>query len=138
IFAVGDQKQSIYSFQGAQPALFGQTGKDMARRAGQAEKPFENVRLHTSFRTLKGILEAVDRVCDRPDIQKALLAEDQIIHQPARTQPGGTVTLWPPMQEDKQDRDVSAWPIKPVEAEQSANRSEEHTSELQSRENLVC
>jgi ATP-dependent helicase/nuclease subunit A len=122
IFAVGDQKQSIYSFQGARPALFGLTGKDMARRAANAEKPFESVRLHTSFRTLKGILDAVDLVCDRPDIQKALLAEEKVVHEPARVQPGGTVTIWPPVQEEKASRDNTSWPVEVVEAEQSANR----------------
>lgn len=122
VFAVGDQKQSIYSFQGAQPVLFGQTGRQMARRAGEAEKPFRQVRLHTSFRTLKGILEAVDRVCDRADIQEALLSDEKIIHQPARSQPGGQVMLWPPVQEEKAERDTSAWPRVAVEAEQSANR----------------
>ena len=122
IFAVGDQKQSIYSFQGAQPALFGLTGRDVARRAGAAGKPFEKVALHTSFRTLKGILDAVDLVCDRADIQKALLAEDKVIHEPARLHDGGTVTLWPPVQDEKTERDGSGWPTRPVEAEQSANR----------------
>ena len=122
IFAVGDQKQSIYSFQGAQPALFGETGLDMARRAAGADKPFENVRLHTSFRTLRSILEAVDLVCDRQDIQQALLADHKIIHQPARAQAGGSVTLWPPVQDEKPARDTSQWPVEVVEAEQSANR----------------
>jgi len=122
VFAVGDQKQSIYSFQGAQPVLFGQTGRQMARRASEADKLFRNVRLHTSFRTLKGILDAVDRVCDRADIQAALLADEKIIHQPARSQAGGHVVLWPPVQEEKTDRDTSQWPRLAVEAEQSANR----------------
>ncbi|WP_338721601.1 double-strand break repair helicase AddA [Devosia sp. XK-2] len=122
IFAVGDQKQSIYSFQGAQPVLFGETGRAMARRAGAADKLFRNVRLHTSFRTLRGILDAVDLVCARPDIQKALLAEEKVAHEPARSQKGGLVTLWPPMQEEKTERDNDQWPQKPPEAEQSANR----------------
>jgi len=122
VFAVGDQKQSIYSFQGAQPVLFGHTGRNIARRASEADKLFRNVRLHTSFRTLKGILAAVDRVCDRADIQAALLADEKIIHQPARSQEGGSVTLWPPVQEEKAERDTSQWPRVAVEAEQSANR----------------
>ena len=122
VFAVGDQKQSIYSFQGAQPVLFGQTGRQIARRAGDADKPFRQVRLHTSFRTLRGILDAVDRVCDRADIQEALLSDEKVIHQPARSQPGGHVVLWPPVQEEKAERDTSAWPRVAVEAEQSANR----------------
>lgn len=122
IFAVGDQKQSIYSFQGAQPVLFGETGRDMARRAALADKPFQNVRLHTSFRTLPGILSAVDKVCDRPDIRRALLSDEAIGHEAARAQPGGTVTLWPAVQEQRESRDTSQWPTDVVEAEQSANR----------------
>ena len=123
VFAVGDQKQSIYSFQGAQPALFGLTGKELARQAKLAEKDFEHVKLHTSFRTLKGILDAVDLVCDRADIQSALLADEKILHQPARIQPGGTVTLWPPVQDEKIEREASLWPTEAVEAEQSAQRT---------------
>ncbi|WP_235935541.1 hypothetical protein [Devosia aurantiaca] len=69
--------------------LFGETGREMARRAREAEKQFEAVKLHTSFRTLQGILDAVDRVTDRPDIQQALLSVDKVIHQAARTQAGG-------------------------------------------------
>jgi ATP-dependent helicase/nuclease subunit A len=34
LFAVGDEKQSIYSFQGARPEVFGETGRDTRRRAG--------------------------------------------------------------------------------------------------------
>jgi ATP-dependent helicase/nuclease subunit A len=122
IFAVGDQKQSIYSFQGAQPALFGDTGRSMAKKASGVDKAFERVSLHTSFRTLKGILDAVDLVCDNAEIQQALLAEDKIIHEPARLHRGGTVTLWPPVQDEKTVQDEADWPKRPVEAEQSANR----------------
>lgn len=122
LFAVGDQKQSIYSFQGAQPVLFGETGREMARRAREAEKNFADVRLHTSFRTLPGILSAVDKVCDREDIRAALLSVEKIGHYPARTQGGGTVTLWPPLQEEKRPRDTDDWPIEPVDAEPGSER----------------
>ena len=122
IFAVGDQKQSIYSFQGAQPVLFGETGRDMERRARAAAKPFEQVRLHTSFRTLRAILDAVDRVTGREDIRQALLSLDRVIHQAARVQDGGSVTLWPPLQEARAERDISQWPKQALEAEQSAAR----------------
>src|SRR5690606_21325933 len=36
LFAVGDQKQSIYSFQGAEPALFGETGRVYRQEAEAA------------------------------------------------------------------------------------------------------
>jgi ATP-dependent helicase/nuclease subunit A len=122
IFAVGDQKQSIYSFQGAQPVLFGETGRDMAQRAKAAGKPFERVPLHTSFRTLKTILDAVDRVTERADIQRALLSVEKVGHEAARIQEGGSVTLWPPVQDAKSERDTSQWPREAVEVEQSAAR----------------
>ncbi|NMA98525.1 MAG: double-strand break repair helicase AddA [Phyllobacteriaceae bacterium] len=122
LFAVGDQKQSIYSFQGAQPVLFGETGRDMARRADEAKKQFEHVKLHTSFRTLPGILAAVDRVSDREDIRTALLSMDKVVHQAARVQKGGTVTLWPPIQDEKVILNADQWPKAPLEAELSAQR----------------
>ena len=122
VFAVGDQKQSIYSFQGAQPALFGATGYDFARRAEAAEMTFARLPLHTSFRTLSGILDAVDKVCSRSDIQLALLAADPVLHTAARSQPGGSVTLWPPIQAQKSEAGDGQWPLEPIEAEQSAAR----------------
>lgn len=122
LFAVGDQKQSIYSFQGAQPALFGETGRDMARRAHASGKLFADVRLHTSFRTLGGILAAVDRVCARADVRQALLSLESVGHAAARTQNGGRVVLWPPTQQTIVERDTSQWPIEPVETEQSAEK----------------
>ncbi len=122
IFAVGDQKQSIYSFQGAQPVLFGETGLDMAQRAKASAKPFARVPLHTSFRTLKTILDAVDRVTSREDIRIALLSAEKVGHEAARIQQGGSVTLWPPIQDAKAERDSDQWPKEPVEAEQSAVR----------------
>lgn len=122
VFAVGDQKQSIYSFQGAQPALFGITGHDFARRAEAAEMAFARLPLHTSFRTLSGILDAVDKVSARADIQQALLAAEPVLHTAARNQKGGTVTLWPFIQAQKGDAGDGQWPLEPVEAEQSAPR----------------
>jgi ATP-dependent helicase/nuclease subunit A len=122
LFAVGDQKQSIYSFQGAQPVLFGDTGRDIARRAQLASKNFQAVKLHTSFRTLGSILSAVDKVCSRDDIRAALLSVEPIGHAAARIQSGGSVTLWPPVQEEKAERETSEWPLEPVDGDMSGNR----------------
>ncbi|WP_169194352.1 double-strand break repair helicase AddA [Devosia sp. MC1541] len=122
LFAVGDQKQSIYSFQGAQPVLFGETGREIARRAQLAAKNFQAVKLHTSFRTLGSILNAVDKVCSRDDIRAALLSVEPIGHAAARIQTGGSVTLWPPVQEQKTERETTEWPLEPVDGEMSGNR----------------
>jgi len=122
LFAVGDQKQSIYSFQGAEPRLFGDAGREFQRHAERVDKPFERVPLHTSFRTLKGILEAVDLVCERPDIAAALLAEDKIVHETARPEAGGTVTLWPPVQQPDEGEEGAEWPLEASESLKSAPR----------------
>ncbi|MDB5472811.1 MAG: addA [Devosia sp.] len=122
LFAVGDQKQSIYSFQGAEPKLFGETGREYERLAAEAEAPFKPVPLRTSFRTLPEILKAVDLVSDAPHIQAALLEQDKVHHDTARTMKGGSVTLWPPVQQVVEATAGSQWPFSPVEAEQTAPR----------------
>ncbi|HEY8595283.1 MAG TPA: double-strand break repair helicase AddA [Devosiaceae bacterium] len=112
LFAVGDPKQSIYSFQGAEPEAFILAGATYRQRAGQAGQPFERVRLTESFRTQKGILDAVDLVCARPDIRSALLSVDEAIrHGTARQTEGGTVTLWPPRREPANERPEDDWPL---------------------------
>ncbi|MHA6689382.1 double-strand break repair helicase AddA [Devosia sp. A449] len=122
LFAVGDQKQSIYSFQGAEPELFDDTGNDYRRAANQAETAFERVPLRTSFRTLPEILAAVDLVSANPAIQSALLEAEAVHHDTARTMRGGSVTLWPPIQQAGDAPPGSAWPTTPPESEQTAPR----------------
>lgn len=111
LFAVGDGKQSIYSFQGAEPALFHESGVKYEWRALGANRPFARVRLRTSFRTLMGVLEAVDTVFLNEERREAVLEELTIIHETARRDAGGTVTLWPPVRELEDDFDPEQWPL---------------------------
>ncbi len=62
LFAVGDEKQSIYSFQGADPMRFGAVGRDFRIRVRAAELIWNEVPLNVSFRSTAPVLEAVDRV----------------------------------------------------------------------------
>ncbi|MFD2648122.1 double-strand break repair helicase AddA [Devosia albogilva] len=122
-FAVGDQKQSIYSFQGAEPALFGDTGRRFGMAAKQVGIPFADVPLRTSFRTLKEILAAVDKVAALPEVWPALLETDQVQHEAAREQVGGSVTLWPPVQQQPPAVRAGQWPLEPATgAERTAPR----------------
>ena len=114
LFAVGDQKQSIYSFQGAEPSLFGETGELFERRAADAELAFRRLPLRTSFRTLPEILKAVDLVSDQPGIQDALLETEKVHHDTARTMVGGSVTLWPPVQQAASVSESTDWPTEPA------------------------
>ena len=122
LFAVGDQKQSIYSFQGAEPALFGQTGRDYLQEAALVEAPFQPVPLRTSFRTLPEILQAVDLVSADPVIQAALLENEPVHHDTARTMRGGSVTLWPPVQQPADAPAGAEWPTTALETEKTAPR----------------
>jgi len=124
LFAVGDEKQSIYSFQGANPALFGETGRDYRRRAEAAQRPFAPVDLKASFRTLREVLTAVDKVFARPDIRAAVLApEDKPVHHDTeRPDTGGRVTLWEPIQQARDSFDPDNWPLEAPKVEQGAAR----------------
>lgn len=123
LFAVGDPKQSIYSFQGAEPALFAAAGTDYERRARAAQREWHDLVLSTSFRTLPGILSAVDKVAETVEIAEALLAQgDGVRHESARVDQGGMVELWPPVHEDKQELPQDAWPLEPPDALASAPR----------------
>jgi ATP-dependent helicase/nuclease subunit A len=121
LFAVGDQKQSIYSFQGAVPELFIDTGRAYAGLADIAEMAFRKVPLHTSFRTLRGILEAVDLVFSRPDLQAGVLATEPVHHDTARAEAGGMVTLWP-VEKDEPPASGDEWPIEVPDGIKSAAR----------------
>lgn len=122
LFAVGDGKQSIYSFQGADPSLFGASGRDFAVQAEIVGMRFAREPLHTSFRTLPGILLAVDRVFDSDAMRDAVLASDTIRHFTARRETGGMVTLWPPVQAAGEISDSNDWPLEAPDSLQSAPR----------------
>ena len=63
LFAVGDEKQSIYSFQGAEPAQFDAMGARLRRAwRARAELDWRRMPLDLSFRTVSPVLAAVDAV----------------------------------------------------------------------------
>lgn len=76
-FAVGDEKQSIFSFQGAAPEKFDAMRRDFERRFAYVERRFISVRLTQSFRSAPGVLEAVDEVFRHGDNLRGLNADPQ-------------------------------------------------------------
>ncbi len=97
LFAVGDEKQSIYSFQGADPARFRAMGRSFARRAAAAGLAWHDVPLTLSFRSIAPILTAVDEVfAKRPASEGLAFAEgaQQIQHYAYRQGAAGLVELW--------------------------------------------
>lgn len=95
LFAVGDEKQSIYSFQGARPELFMQTGRATRNRAFHAQKRFEPLNLHLSFRSTPDVLAAVDTVFSSAERRKGLQSADEpVSHAAFRAHDPGRVDIW--------------------------------------------
>jgi len=95
VFAVGDEKQSIYSFQGAVPEDFDNNSHYISRRAAQARRTFRKVRLDFSFRSTRDVLSAVDRVFATQENYEGLTAENQpTVHDAIRVHEPGAVDIW--------------------------------------------
>ncbi len=95
IFAVGDEKQSIYSFQGAEPAAFAESRFEFENKARGANAAFEPVRLIQSFRSTREVLSAVDLVFAAEERRKGLtIYPEEIAHEGIRDDEPGYVELW--------------------------------------------
>ncbi|HVM78692.1 MAG TPA: double-strand break repair helicase AddA [Stellaceae bacterium] len=96
VFAVGDVKQSIFSFQGADPQEFLRMRDHFATRAAEARMGWRTVALETSFRSTDAVLETVDAVfADAAAADGVALDGAAIHHEPHRKNYGGRVELWP-------------------------------------------
>lgn len=109
IFAVGDEKQSIYSFQGADPFEFDRMKDYFSARVREADQDFRDVTLNVSFRTVSAIIKIVDRVFAKPDAADGLSFSGQsVAHDTSRKGEAGLVELWPTFKTDKEQED-SPW-----------------------------
>lgn len=97
IFVVGDEKQSIFSFQGADPAVFEESRLYFADKSLRPENIRKPVGLNYSFRSSDDILAAVDAVFAAPERAEGLTANDKapIRHIAAKQKFPGLVELWP-------------------------------------------
>ncbi|MDE0056977.1 MAG: double-strand break repair helicase AddA [Defluviicoccus sp.] len=95
VFAVGDPKQSIYSFQGVEAGAFADMREEFRRRAQESGAAWEGVALGRSFRSTEPVLRAVDAVFADPDSARGL-GERPVSHAAGRAGQAGSVVLWPP------------------------------------------
>ncbi|MDQ0467307.1 double-strand break repair helicase AddA [Labrys wisconsinensis] len=109
LFAVGDEKQSIYSFQGAAPDAFARMRRLFAGRFRDAEQPFEEIDLTHSFRSTRDVLAAVDAVFADVDNRRGLSFDDVATEHPTvRGEEPGRVEVWPVERPDAEP-DIEAW-----------------------------
>ena len=112
LFAVGDEKQSIYGFQGAEPRQFNDMGNRFAQNASAAEKRFQTIPLNLSFRSTSAVLEAVDHIFKEPERYSSLTSGDKpITHYAHRGQEPGLVEIWPTEQTEQQDKTAPFAPL---------------------------
>jgi ATP-dependent helicase/nuclease subunit A len=97
-FAVGDEKQSIFSFQGAAPKKFDEMRKKFETRFSAGAQTFARVPLTFSFRSAPGVLFAIDKVFEHAGHKTGLVAAGDVWmpHQALKHQLPGLVELWPP------------------------------------------
>lgn len=95
VFAVGDRKQSIYSFQGADPAGFELWRAILHRRVTASGAQWRDVPLEVSFRSTPPILRLVDAVFAQPPACDGVAPPDMLRHVADRAGHAGRVELWP-------------------------------------------
>lgn len=116
LFIVGDEKQSIYSFQGADPAKF----LDEARALVGRDPSVAQADMKMSFRSSPQILTFVDTVwntappIDVPAGADRPFTADLVEHTAKRWNEAGWVELWPVMPKDPEP-ETDAWD-RPVDA----------------------
>ncbi len=95
LFAVGDEKQSIYSFQGARPERFSEESRRTRHRVAQSGLAFSTVRLPLSFRSTADVLAAVDHIFTPEGNARGLSASSEpVVHRSNRIGHPGAVDLW--------------------------------------------
>ena len=96
VFAVGDPKQSIYAFQGADPDRFLAEAQTLGKRAYDAEKKFLAPVLETSFRSSPEILSAVDAAFADKELASGAPEKFNLVrHLAWREREAGMVEVWP-------------------------------------------
>jgi ATP-dependent helicase/nuclease subunit A len=124
IFAVGDEKQSIFSFQGADPAEFAHHRDEFQAAATAAGRDFIVQPLLQSRRSVPEVLQFVDEVFKPEAARKGLTSDNEPLHHDAwRAKDKGRVELWPTTRpEDGEDEDPWTAPVNVLSKQSPAAR----------------
>lgn len=100
LFVVGDEKQSIFSFQRADPREFARRKKDFAALVKATGGDWRALDMDIAFRSSPAITRAVDAVFANPEASDGLFSRDaapdkQVHHEPFRRGQAGLVEIHP-------------------------------------------
>jgi ATP-dependent helicase/nuclease subunit A len=110
MFAVGDAKQSIYSFQDAAPKEFAAMQRHFKSAYEKSGQKFVVCKFEHSFRSGEAILRAVDEVFKRADITLSVTAAEDGFppHIALPDAPPSVVEIWEPMKPDER-KEIEGW-----------------------------
>jgi ATP-dependent helicase/nuclease subunit A len=110
IFAVGDEKQSIFSFQDAAPGEFALMRRYFEHAHGNAELKFVTRELKHSFRSGESVLAAVDEVFKSKIVAASVTSDPDGLppHIALPDAPPSLVEIWEPMKPDER-REIEGW-----------------------------
>jgi ATP-dependent helicase/nuclease subunit A len=113
VFVVGDGKQSIYSFQGADPTALGPMRRYFEQQLKNIEQTLQPVDLTKSFRSTDPVLRLVDSVFASPDARAGVHDDPdvELVHELSRVDAPGLVELWPISEPDADDEVLEPWAL---------------------------
>ncbi|HEV2162625.1 MAG TPA: double-strand break repair helicase AddA [Stellaceae bacterium] len=97
VFAVGDPKQSIFSFQRADPAKFVAMQEHFRVRVDAARQNWQPLTLELSYRSVAAVLRTVDAVFADPRAAAGVVIAGEVVRHEAHRLGAGVVELWPPV-----------------------------------------
>jgi len=110
LFAVGDEKQSIYSFQDAAPKEFAEMLRYFRLAHERSGRTFVVSKFEHSFRSGDAILGAVDEVFKRRDIALSVTSDEGGFppHIALPDAPASVVEIWEPVQPEPR-KEIEGW-----------------------------
>ena len=110
MFAVGDEKQSIYSFQDAAPKEFAEMRRFFKSAHEKSEQKFLDSKFEHSFRSGATILAAVDQVFKQQDVARSVTSDQAGFppHIALPDTPPGVVEIWEPEKPDER-KEIEGW-----------------------------
>jgi ATP-dependent helicase/nuclease subunit A len=110
VFAVGDEKQSIFSFQGAAPREFDSRRRGLEKKFIDAGLKFDPISFTYSFRSGPAILQSVDHVFRDQAIYRSIHSADSgyPIHNSLADAGPGLIDLWE-LQVPDGRQDLEGW-----------------------------
>lgn len=110
IFAVGDEKQSIFSFQGAAPREFDERKGLFQRKFTGANLKFDPVKFTYSFRSGVSILQSVQATFRGADIYRSITSDKDGMppHLALKDAAPSVVDLWD-LEEPGETQDMEGW-----------------------------